>query len=57
MTNPLTLVPVGRMDPGVYIARVHIDGFIMTYNDAGNPVNDQVETLVEEICETKFEVS
>jgi hypothetical protein len=29
----------------------------MTYDDAGNPVYDLVETLVEEVWETEFEVS
>ncbi|MEE8354763.1 MAG: carboxypeptidase regulatory-like domain-containing protein [Candidatus Bathyarchaeia archaeon] len=57
LTNPVALIPVGRLDPGLYIVRVHIDSFIMTYDDAGNPVYDQVETLVEEVWETEFEVS
>ncbi len=57
LTNPVALIPVGRLDPGLYIARVHIARFIMTYDDAGNPVYDQVETLVEEVWETEFEVS
>jgi hypothetical protein len=57
LTNPVALIPVGQLDPGLYIARVHIDRFIMTFDDAGNPVYDQVETLVEEVWETEFEVS
>ncbi len=57
LTNPVALIPVGSLDPGLYIVRVHIDSFIMTYDDAGNPVYDQVETLVEEVWETEFEVS
>jgi hypothetical protein len=57
LTNPIALVPVGRLDPGLYIVRAHIDSFIMTYDDVGNPVYDQVETLVEEVWETEFEVS
>ena len=57
LTNPVALIPVGRLDPGLYIVRVNIDSFIMTYDDAGNPVYDQVETLVEEVWETEFEVS
>ncbi len=56
-TNPIALVPVGRLDPGLYVARAHIDRFIMTYDDEGNPVYDQVETLVDEVWETEFEVS
>jgi len=57
LTNPIALVPVGRLDPGLYIVRAHIDSFIMIYDDVGNPVYDQVETLVEEVWETEFEVS
>jgi hypothetical protein len=57
LTNPIALIPVGRLDPGQYIARAHIDSYIMTYDDSGNPVYDQVETLVEEVWETEFEVS
>ncbi len=57
LTNPVALIPVGPLDPGLYIARVHIARDIMYYDDAGNPVYDQVETLVEEVWETEFEVS
>lgn len=57
LTNPVALIPVGRLDPGLYIVRAYIDSFIMTYDDAGNPVYDQVETRVEEVWETEFEVS
>ena len=57
LTNPVALIPMGQLDPGLYIARVHIDRFIMTFDDAGNLVYDQVETLVEEVWETEFEVS
>ena len=54
LTNPIALVPVARLDPGLYIVRGHIDSIILTCNDAGNPVYDQVETLVEEVWETEF---
>jgi hypothetical protein len=56
LTNPIALIPVGRLDPGLYMARAHIDQYIMTYDDEGNPVYDHVETLVEEVWETAFEV-
>ncbi len=56
-TNPIALIPVGRLDPGLYIVRAHIDRFIMTFDGAGNPVYDPVETLVEEVWELGFEVS
>ena len=56
-TNPIALIPVGRLDPGLYIVRVYVDRFIMTFDGSGNPVYDPVETLVEEIWELGFEVS
>ena len=57
LTNPIALIPVGKLDPGRYVVRAHIDRFIMTYDDEGNPVYDHVKTLVEEVWETEFEVS
>jgi hypothetical protein len=57
LTNPLVLVPMGNLSPGNYLARVHIDSFIMTYDSEGEPVYTPVETLVEEVWETEFEVS
>jgi hypothetical protein len=57
LTNPIALIPVGPLDPGLYVARAHIDRFIMTYDDEGTPVFHHVETLVEEVWETGFEVS
>ncbi len=48
---------MGRLAPGLYIVRVNVDRFIMTFDGSGNPVYDPVETLVEEIWELGFEVS
>jgi hypothetical protein len=56
-TNPIALIPVGHLDPGLYIVRAHIDLFIMTFDESGKPVYDHVETLVEEVWEIEFEVS
>jgi len=57
LTNPLVLVPMGNLPSGNYVARVHIDRFIMTYDSEGDPVYNPVETLVEEVWETEFKVS
>jgi hypothetical protein len=57
LTNPVVLVPIGKLSAGLYVGRVHIDSFIMTFDSEGNPVYDPVETLVEEVWETEFEVS
>lgn len=56
-TNPLVLVPLGKLSSGLYVGRVHIDSFIMFYDSSGDPVYNPIETLVEEIWETEFEVS
>jgi hypothetical protein len=56
-TNPVALIPVGQLDPGLYIVRAHIDLFIMRLDESGKPVYDPVETLVEEVWETEFEIS
>ena len=57
LTNPLVLVPIGKLSAGLYVGRVHIDSFIMTYDSEGNPVYSPIMTLVEEVWETEFEVS
>jgi hypothetical protein len=57
LTNPLILVSMGNLSPGKYVARVHIDSFIMTYDSEGDPVYTPIQTFVEEVWETEFEVS
>jgi len=57
LTNPSVLVPMGNLPQGFYVARVHIDRFIMTYDSEGDPIYNPVETLVEEVWETEFKVS
>lgn len=56
-TNPMALVPLGQLSPGLYVGRVHIDSFTMYYDSGGEPVYNPIETLVEEVGETDFEVS
>ena len=56
LTNPLVLVPMGNLPSGNYVARVHIDSFIMTYDSEGEPVYTPVETFVEVVWETEFKV-
>jgi hypothetical protein len=57
ITNPLVLVPMGNLPSGNYVARVHIDSFVMTYDSEGDPVYTPIETLIEEVWETEFKVS
>ena len=56
-TNPLVFVPLGKLSSGLYVGRVHIDSFTMYYDSGGDPVYNPIETLVEEVWETEFEVS
>jgi hypothetical protein len=57
LTNPLVLVPIGNLSTGKYVARAHIDSFILTYDSTGKPIFTLVKTLVEEVWETEFEIS
>jgi hypothetical protein len=56
-TNPLVLVPLGKLSSGLYVGRMHIDSFTMYYDSGGEPVYNPIETLVEEVWETEFEVT
>jgi hypothetical protein len=56
LTNPLVLVTMGNLSPGKYVARVHIDSFVMTFDSEVNPNYTPIQTLVEEVWETEFEV-
>ena len=57
LTNPFVLVPIGKLSPGTYIARAHIDRFVLTFDPIGKPVFTPVKTLVEEVWEVIFEIS
>lgn len=57
LTSPLALVPIGNLSAGKYVARAHIDRFILTYDPLGKPLFRPVMTLLEEVWETGFEVS
>ena len=56
-TNPIVLVPLGKLSSGLYVGRVHIDSFTMFYDSGGDPVYNPIETLIEEVWETEFEVT
>lgn len=54
ITNPLVLVPFGQLDPGAYVVEVHIDTYILTFDDQGNPVYTLLQTLMEETWSLTF---
>ena len=37
-TNPMVLIPIGRLPSGEYTVEVHIKCFILTYDELGKPV-------------------
>jgi hypothetical protein len=55
-TNPLVLIPLGRLDPGEYMVQVHIDTYILTFDANGKPVYTQILTFKEELWTLKFTV-
>jgi hypothetical protein len=56
LTNPLVLIPLGKLDPGEYQIEVHIDSYILTYDEKGNPVYTQLQTFKEEIWTLNFTI-
>ncbi len=54
ITNPLVLMPFGQLDPGVYVVEVHVDTYILTFDDQGNPVYTLLQTLLEETWSLTF---
>ncbi|MBS7657467.1 protease complex subunit PrcB family protein [Candidatus Bathyarchaeota archaeon] len=53
-TNPLVLVPLGTLSPGEYEVQVHIDTYILTYDENGNPVYTLIQTFKEELWTATF---
>lgn len=48
-TNPIVLVPIGNLSPGMYEVEVHIVSYILTFDDQGNPVYQPIMTFKEEV--------
>ena len=55
-TNPLALIPLGRLDPGEYEVQVHVDTYILTYDANGKPVYTLILTFKEELWTQKFTI-
>jgi hypothetical protein len=56
LTNPLVLIPLGRLDPGEYEVQVHVDTYILTFDATGKTVYTQILTFREELWTLKFTV-
>ncbi|GEM_PF-1623628 len=53
-TNPLVFIPLGRLSPGEYEVQVHIDTYILTYDENRNPVYTLILTFKEELWTAAF---
>ena len=54
LTNPLVLIPLGQLSPGKYVVEVHIDQYILTFDEEGKPVYTQLQTFKEEVWTLNF---
>jgi hypothetical protein len=53
-TNPLVLIPLGKLDSGEYTIEVNIISYILTFDQQGNPVYTQLQTFKAEIWTETF---
>jgi hypothetical protein len=53
-TNPLVLIPLGKLGPGEYEVQVHVDTYILTYDVQGKPIYTQILTFKEELWTQTF---
>ncbi len=56
-TNPLTLIPIGKLDPEEYVVEVHIDTYILIFDSQGKPVYTLLLTFKEELWTLRFIVA
>jgi hypothetical protein len=56
LTNPLVLFPIGKLSPGEYIVEVHINQYILTFDEEGNPTYTQAPTPKEEVWTNTFTI-
>ncbi len=56
LTNPLVLIPLGNLDPGEYEVQVHVDAYVLTYGENGEPIYTQLLTFREELWTATFTV-
>jgi len=56
MTNPLVLVPIGKLTPGEYNIEVPINQYILSFDKEGNPIYTQIMTFAPVIWEETLTV-
>ena len=57
LTNPLVLVPIGKLTPGEYNIEVPIAQYILNYDQKGNPYYTQILTFAPVIWEQTLIIS
>jgi len=57
LTNPLILVPIGKLTPGEYHIEVPIAQFILNFDEKGNPYYTQILTFAPVIWEQTLIIS
>jgi hypothetical protein len=55
-TNPLVLIPLGKLSTGEYTVEVHIDTYVLTFDEQGNPLYTLLQTLREETWKLTFTI-
>ncbi len=57
LTNPLVLVPIGKLTPGEYRIEVPIVQYILSIDEEGNQIYTQIMTFAPVIWEQSFTIS
>ena len=57
LTNPMVLVPIGKLSPGEYEIEVHIVQYIQTFDEHGNIEWITVMTLKEEVWKQNLRIT
>jgi hypothetical protein len=56
VTNPLVLVPIGKLTPGYYNVEVPIVQYLLSFDEEGNPIYTPILTFAPVIWEKTFTV-
>ena len=56
LTNPLVLIPIDTLTMGDYVVEVHINTYILTFDDQGNPIYTVLRTFKAEMWTLTFTV-
>ena len=57
LTNPLVLVPIGKLTPGEYNIEVPIVWYILSINEEGNPIYTQIMTFAPIFWRQSFTIN